>query len=242
VTVRRALAATAIALAGIVVLPMTASAHAELVSSDPAGGATLDTAPTQITLTFTEAPDPSLFAVELLNAGGAAVPTGPPTVNARTIVVPITEKLPKGVYTVSWGVVSSEDGHVTSEAFPFGVGTSPGSAPARTTTSSGPTPLSVVAKSLLYAGLLLLVAVAVVGERLFRGAPTARRILGVAAGAAAVLGALAFLLSEQRSIGVGMGRYLDSVAARDPIGILVACVVALVCAVAAARYDRPELS
>jgi putative copper export protein len=89
---------------------------------------------------------------------------------------------------------------------------------------------------------MLLVAVAVVGEGLFRGAPTTRRRLGVAAGGAAVLGALAFLLFEQRSIEVPMGRYLDSVAARDPIWIVVASVVALVCAVAAARYERPALS
>jgi copper transport protein len=242
VTLRRALVAAILALAGMVALPTAASAHAELVSSDPAGGATLDTAPTQITLTFTEAPDPSLSGVELLNAGGATVPTGPPTLaGPRTLVVPITEKLREGVYTVSVRVVSADDGHVTSEAFPFGVGTSPGSSPPRTTTSSGPTPLSVVAKSLLYAGLMLLVAIAVVGEGLFRGAPTTRRVLGVAAGGAAVLGTLAFLLSEQRSIGVPMGRYLDSVAARDPIWIVVASVLALVCAVAGARYERPAL-
>jgi copper transport protein len=242
VRIRRALVAAVLALAGVIALPVAATAHAELVSSDPANGATLATAPTEITLTFTETPDPSLSAVQLLNAGGATVATGPPALDgARTLVVPITDKLRDGVYTVSLRVVSAEDGHVTSEAFPFGVGTSPGTSPARTTTTSGPTPLSVVAKSLLYAGLMLLVAVAVVGDGLFRGAPSMRRALGVWAGAAAVVGALGFLLSEQRSIGVAMGTYLDSVAARDPVRIVVVSILALVCAVAAARYRRAAL-
>ena len=45
--------------------------------------------------------------------------------------MPITDPLADGTYTVTWRVVSVDDGHVTAGAFAFGVGTPPG-APAAT--------------------------------------------------------------------------------------------------------------
>ena len=235
VVVILALAATAVVGSATV-----ASAHADLLSSDPASGATLERSPSAIHLTFSEAPDPSLSEVALLNAGGATVPTGTPTMDgARTFVVSVPDTLPRGVYTVTWRVVSADDGHVTSGAFPFGVGTSPtGSATSGSTSESGPTPLSVASKSLLYAGSMLLVAVAVVGVALFGGAPSARRRLGLWAGVAAVAGALGFLVAQQRAIDVPMGTYLRSEAGRDPLWIAIVSLVALVLAIVAVRSDR----
>ena len=52
------------AIGGLVVLGFllvgtpAAQAHADLLSSDPAGGSTLATAPTELRLTYSEAPGP----------------------------------------------------------------------------------------------------------------------------------------------------------------------------------------
>ena len=70
------------ALGALVVLALllvgapAAQAHADLLSSDPAGGSTLATPPTELRLTYSEAPDPSLSAIELLTSGASPVPTG----------------------------------------------------------------------------------------------------------------------------------------------------------------------
>ena len=182
---RRAVAVVAVALAIVAGLPIAASAHANLLSSDPANGATMPDAPTEIRMTFSERPDAGLSAVELLDSGGATIPTGTPAPEgAATLVVGITNPLPDGVYTVSWRVVSVDDGHVTAGAFAFGVGTSAGTVtPVEGgSATSGPTPLGVVSKALLYAGLMLLVAIAVVSMWVFGGAPEARRRLGSVGG------------------------------------------------------------
>ena len=165
------------------------------------------------------------------------MPTGAPQVVDRTtLVVPITDPLPKGTYTVTWRVVSIDDGHVTAGAFAFGVGTPPGAvtAPAASTTS-GPTPLAVASKAALYAGLMLLVAIAVVAIGLFHDAPAARRRLGVVAGIVALLGAIGFLVSQQRAIGVPLDTYLRSSAARTTIWLVLATTIAAVCAGIATR-------
>jgi putative copper export protein len=101
--------------------------------------------------------------------------------------------------------------------------------------TSGPTPLSVASKSLLYAGLMLLVAIAIVGMGVFGGAPSARRRLGLWAGAAALVGALGFLWAQQRATGATLGRYLSSAAARNPIALLAVTAVATTLAVIATR-------
>ena len=103
---------------------------------------------------------------------------GTPTLQGHTtLVVPITGDMPDGVYTVSWSAVSVDDGHTTTDSFSFGVGVKArldrrGRSCRRR--ASGPTVLGVVGKALLYAGLMLVVAVAVVGEGVFGGAPKAR--------------------------------------------------------------------
>jgi methionine-rich copper-binding protein CopC len=53
-----------------------APAHAVLRSSDPANGASVDRAPRQVTLTFTERPEPRLSTVQVLDADGRPVQAG----------------------------------------------------------------------------------------------------------------------------------------------------------------------
>lgn len=233
--------AIALAAAALLAAAAPASAHAELVSSAPANGATLQTAPTEIRITFSEQPDPSLSGIFLIDSAGTKLTEviGTPTAEGgRTLVFPLTGDLPKGVYTVSWSATSVEDGHTTTNSFTFGVGvaTAKGGAPMPTAPSrSGPTPLSVISKSLLYAGLMLLVAIAVVGMGVFGGAPKARSRVGAWAAAAALVGVLGFVWAQQRGTAAPMGRYLASDAARVPIILAAATLVAAVLALVAVR-------
>ena len=114
----------ALAVCWILAWAAPASAHALVRSSDPAAGAVLATAPEQVLITFTEAPDPELSSVQLLDASGLVVRTGP----AQTVPGnPLQLRLPlpnlaQGAYTVVWRTVSDADGHVTGGSFSFGVG------------------------------------------------------------------------------------------------------------------------
>jgi len=239
----RSVVAASIATLAFVGMSGVAWAHANLLSSTPAGGSTMQTPPTQIVLNYSEEPDPQLSQVELLNSAGATVTTGSPTLQGKTtLIVPITGDMPDGVYTVSWSAVSVDDGHTTTDSFSFGVGVkAPPAGPATAApppTASGPTVLAVAGKALLYAGLMLVVAVAVIGEGVFGGAPKARPRIAAWAGLAAVVGSLALLLSQEQGTHASMSKFLGSQVARTPIALVIACVVAAVFAFIAARRSQ----
>jgi copper transport protein len=239
----RYVVAASIATLAFVGMSGVAWAHANLLSSTPAGGSTMQTPPTQIVLNYSEEPDPQLSQVELLNSAGATVATGSPTLQGKTtLIVPITGDMPDGVYTVSWSAVSVDDGHTTTDSFSFGVGVkAPPAGPATAApppTASGPTVLAVAGKALLYAGLMLVVAVAVIGEGVFGGAPKARPRIAAWAGLAAVVGSIGLLLSQEQGTHASMSTFLGSQVARTPIALVIACVVAAVFAFMAARRSQ----
>jgi len=101
-----------------------ASAHADLVRSDPAANAVLDTAPSKITLEFSEAIEPSFSKITVLFEDGTTVDGGdnavPPT-DPQQLTVSLKDSR-QGTYVVSWRVLSAADGHITSGAFVFSVG------------------------------------------------------------------------------------------------------------------------
>jgi copper transport protein len=219
-----------------------ASAHALLASSDPANGASLPKAPSEIRLTFTESPDPALSTILVLDSGGTKLPVGPPTLQPpRTLTVSLPAHLPNGVYTVSWQTVSTQDGHETADVFAFGVGPVEGTiAPGVTPTlsTSGPTPFSVAAKTALYAGLMLLVGAAVVGLGLFGGAPRSLRIVGLGAALLAFGGAIGLLGAEQHTVGVPLNDFVQTATGRPYLWLVVATLAAAVFAVLAAARER----
>ena len=107
--------------------PQAASAHAGLTASEPAPGATLGAAPAAVRLTFSEQPEASLSEIRVLGPGGPRSGAAPPDRPPRT---PSPWKSPcrgwaRGVYTVSWKIVSAVDGHGTDGSFAFGVRASP---------------------------------------------------------------------------------------------------------------------
>lgn len=99
-------------------------AHSELLRSVPEANAVLNRPPAQIELFFSEALESSFSFIKVFDSTGAQVDTG----DARTDPTDPTRlrvslrSLPDGVYTVSWQVLSTVDGHVTAGAFPFAIG------------------------------------------------------------------------------------------------------------------------
>src|SRR5262245_39217867 len=80
----------------------TAFAHAELLTSDPAPGAVLDTAPTHVTLKFNEPVVMSLGAIRVFDGTGKSIEVSAarhPDGNASAVEVDLP-KLADGSYVV----------------------------------------------------------------------------------------------------------------------------------------------
>lgn len=99
-----------------------AAAHADLVSSSPADGAALATAPARIELRFNEPVRP--IAVRLLDHSGKPVPLSAPQAEGAVLRIAIPEKLSEGHYTFSFRVTSL-DSHPVGGSIVFGVGAAP---------------------------------------------------------------------------------------------------------------------
>jgi len=235
--VRRTLTLAGLAAILVLATAAPAAAHAGFVSSDPADGATLEASPDAITIQFTEPPDLDLSSISVLDAGGQEVPTGQPgSLGDRGLAVALPTPLSDGVYTVSWQVVSTEDGHGTAGSFAFGIGEAPpppgsgGETEAITTA----TPLTVAAKALFYAGTMLVVAAAAVGLGLFGGRPRRLTPIALVSGVAAFAGAIGVLLAEVDALGVSSRAFLASEAGAPYQRLLALTLVAAGCAVVAA--------
>ncbi|MEA2438499.1 MAG: copper transport protein, partial [Thermoleophilaceae bacterium] len=214
-TFRRVFGAAVIAIVALFLGAGPASAHANLLSSDPKDGATLATAPTHVTLTFSEPVDAGLSLVKVLDASGGDIHAGPAVAvsgDPRELSVSLPAHLPDGVYTVNWRAVSAADSHITAKAFAFGVGVKPGATPTTVAPPSvpGASVLWVVGKMFLYAGLAVLFGAAFVGTMAFGGAIPARRALLLVASSIASVGAVAMVAAEVRDVGAGVGALLRS--------------------------------
>ncbi|MFC9245216.1 copper resistance protein CopC [Streptomyces sp. NPDC057136] len=108
-----------------------ASAHAALTGSDPQAGAVVDTAPEDVTLTFSEQIAIGDDSIRVLDPDGRRADDGAPrevgSGGAVQYGVRLLAGLPDGTYTVAWQAVSA-DSHPVSGAFTFSVG-----APSETT-------------------------------------------------------------------------------------------------------------
>ncbi|MBW4041834.1 MAG: copper resistance protein CopC/CopD [Acidobacteria bacterium] len=143
------------ALTLLLLLPAApASAHAVLVSSDPADGARVATAPAAVRLTFDEAVTVPPNATTVLSTTGTRIDRGSPRADGRTLVVPLAASVPAGVYSVSWRVVSA-DSHVVTGSIRFGVRRDATAVAGPVTTASPLDPATAGAAGALYLGLAL---------------------------------------------------------------------------------------
>jgi len=110
---RRLFGAFLLAVTGLFVLAVPASAHAELESSSPAEGAQLATAPLEIRLTFNEPvrlqSDP--FKVE--GRDGTSWKLGTASAAGAVVTVPVTPAGPAQAYTVTYKLIAQDGDNMT---------------------------------------------------------------------------------------------------------------------------------
>ena len=106
-------------------------AHSKLLGSDPAQGASLDTPPGTVSLTFNEPVQLGFNTITVVGPDGADYRTGEITAVDNTLTVPVLPFGPAGTYELGYRVVSA-DGHPVSGVVPFNLAKpGPGSSEAR---------------------------------------------------------------------------------------------------------------
>jgi copper transport protein len=205
----------AVVLGGVLLLPRGVAAHALLVASDPKAGATVETAPGQVTLTFGEAPDPKLSTIRVLDTGGHDQSGGPvETVPGQPDQLRVQLRpLPDGVYTVAWRTVSTVDGHVAAGSFAFGVGVPPptsGPAAGTAPTSQSASPAATIVRWLLYVGLIGMVGAAFLGVAVHPDPPRSIRRMAGVGWVAATAGSIGVVGVQWADIGIDFGSVLGS--------------------------------
>jgi copper transport protein len=178
-------------------VPAPASAHAVLVTTDPASGAVLGSMPTKATLTFSEAVRPVAGRVQVIGPDGKRIAAGEPTTAGSAMTVPLrAADDPRGTYLISYRVISA-DTHPVAGTITFSVGAPSRTPPATPREGVDPAVRSAapVAKYLGYAGLALVIGPALLlavlwPRRLSRRGATRLVWLGVGLVGAGALGTL----------------------------------------------------
>ena len=116
-----------IVFSGLLFLPTIPKsfAHAFVINSDPSPSQSLPTVPSKVVVHFSEPVDLRFSKISILDSNGKQVDNknihnvGN---DQSTLSVTLPANLRDGVYTVTTKVLSQTDGHVTENAFVFGVG------------------------------------------------------------------------------------------------------------------------
>jgi copper resistance protein C len=146
-------------LAGLALLlgATPALAHTRLQSSNPSDGASLDTAPAQITLTFNEEMTPGFSTITVVGPDGTHYETGDVGAEGGTVSRGVLPLGPAGQYKIGYRVVSA-DGHPVAGEVSFTLTTAgpattptpapaPSAAPAAAAAPAAPAPAAAPAES-----------------------------------------------------------------------------------------------
>ena len=218
----RFVALAVLVLAVALVPASAASAHAELLTSEPAESAVVATAPAAIRLTFSEAVETALGGIRVFDARGAAVVVGQPRHGSGRAdqVEATTNGLGDGSYVVAWRVTSS-DSHPVQGSFVFSVGrrsalsAEAGGALGRTTGSRTVGVVLGVARLVVFAGFGVL-AGGLASVALFGRAARRTTVVLVAGALALVVGSLASIgLQGGYATGASLARTLRPAVWRD---------------------------
>lgn len=247
----------------ILASPTAAEAHAVLVSSSPAAGATVGAAPDAVVLEFDEPLAPSLSHAAVVDPTGRRFTA---TVSGERMRVPLGVTVP-GVYHVTWTTVSEVDGHTINGEFQFGVGVAVSSRASGGVHGAGTGDVAVgVLRGVEYT-ILILACGLVTLRRLAAGQVAVRdaaRPVAVAlmASTLAVVAAEANLATERPSVqaivdylaigGTGLARLIGLLCAAGLVGVAIlrrrlspylvgGVVIALAAAGHAANVDPPWL-
>jgi copper transport protein len=183
---RRPFLALGLLVVLLVMTPGVASAHAQLESTDPSESAVLLVPPTQVVLHFGEPVEIDFGSLRVIGPGGARVDAGAahhPGGDSHAVATSLPAHLADGTYVVAWRVISA-DSHPVHGAYVFSVGTARGAARANALAVSianqgGDTVVGVTywcVRAAAFAGLLLLVGLAVVVSFLWPEGGRSRRV------------------------------------------------------------------
>ncbi|MFF2861733.1 copper resistance CopC/CopD family protein [Streptomyces rubiginosohelvolus] len=222
--IRRPLAAAAL-LAALVSLVFglllagagPASAHAALTGSDPADGAVVDTAPKEVTLSFSEAIAVGDDSIRVLDPSGKRADTeaGPKDLSEGSTVrygVALHSGLPDGTYTVAWQAISA-DSHPISGAFTFSIGAPSDTTVALPSQEAGGGPVGVVydiARYAAYGGFVLLVGGSAFVLVCWRGGATALPMQRLVVRGWLTLTAATLVMLLLRNPYTGSGKFADA--------------------------------
>ncbi|MFJ3544382.1 copper resistance CopC/CopD family protein [Streptomyces rubiginosohelvolus] len=222
--IRRPLAAAAL-LAALVSLVFglllagagPASAHAALTGSDPADGAVVDTAPKEVTLSFSEAIAVGDDSIRVLDPSGkrADTDTEPKDLSEGSTVrygVALHSGLPDGTYTVAWQAISA-DSHPISGAFTFSIGAPSDTTVALPSQEAGGGPVGVVydiARYAAYGGFVLLVGGSAFVLVCWRGGATALPMQRLVVRGWLTLTAATLVMLLLRNPYTGSGKFADA--------------------------------
>ena len=156
----RSLVALALVLVALPASPGPVAAHAELLQATPTPNATLAEAPSEVTIAFSEPVDAENAFLDLIDSSQRRVEdVGPVAVEADgRLVRAVLPELDSGIYTVSYQVVSTVDGHATTGSFAFRIDPTGAAAPPTTpATASSPSvdALTVAARWVALVALLV---------------------------------------------------------------------------------------
>jgi copper transport protein len=191
----------------------SASAHAQLVRTLPGQASEQAKAPATVTFVFDEAvrsSRPAAFSGGTLKAT-ASLPARL-TQDGRALVVTLPHGLGRGVYSVTWHVLS-DDGHEELGTLTFGVGVKPGSIPAAVGEQTETNVPLTFARWLFLLGVLAAAGLAGLGLALrpvldepgFAAAPARVARLSIAAFVLAATGAGLELVSLPLALGTRFG-------------------------------------
>lgn len=247
----------ACALLALVVAP-SASAHAELLKTEPSNDAVVEQPPARVSVLFNEAVESSFGGLRVYDAGANRVDSGKiERPSSREVATAIEPRLPRGTYTVTWRIVSA-DGHPLSGAFVFHVeqpGARPAGIAAEVLDDGSPPSVRVAFTTVRYLdfALLLLAAGGSIALALaFGGAEAVVRrrlsiVLAVAAGGLALFALTGIVLQGAAAGGFGIRDALrwDVVSAVldtrfGQVWLVQAAVAAALAGVALARGRRGQ--
>ncbi len=189
--------AVVVVVVALVGIASPASAHAQLVSTNPANGAHVAPAPSQVSLRFSENVSLKLGGVRVLDTDGERVDKDDAKATGDTVTVSLRDGLGNGPYVVAWNVVSA-DSHPVNGAFTFVVGAGAGASEDEVASllavpsDKGWRVLAGIGRFASYAGILLAAGSVVFSTFVDRRRPT-RQVVQIVT-VAGIVGAVGLLV------------------------------------------------
>jgi copper transport protein len=114
-------------IAAVISVPSIPSAHAHAIitKSDPVPGQSLSAAPSKVDIYFSDPVDIRYSEIKVLDADGQQIEKSDQHYigsDQTALSVSLPPNLKNGIYTISTKVLDQTDGHVTEDAFVFGIG------------------------------------------------------------------------------------------------------------------------